>query len=326
LTEILARAGYTTAAFTEDAMLSAGSGFSRGFDVYRENREALQLAGSSQQTIGEGTAWLERHAREIFFLFLHTYEAHSPYEPSERQLAAFPKAPDESKGEAGRWQEVRRKYAAEVRVADDALGKLFERMAELDVLDETIVVITSDHGEELGEHGALGHAKTLFDEVLRVPLLLRAPDLIPAGAVVEEQVSLVDVVPTMLELVGLPPPGPMHGQSLVRVMRGEEDPDPVRFAEGLSGDAARTRMVTARRRDRKWIWRDDDPRHIELYDLEGDPKEEKPVDDSERQAEGAALRARYQALAGGRTRHPESDQRPIDPETARKLEALGYVE
>ncbi len=329
--EILARAGYTTGAVTENAMLLAASGFARGFDQYRENRDTLRGAGGIEETFDDGIAWLQRHRDDLFFLFLHTYEAHRPYAPDPALLAELPEVEVAGRDAATiRRERLRRAYAAEVRNADRALERLWAALEDLDVLDETLVVITSDHGDAFGEHRLWGHGKALYDEVLRVPLLFWAPGLIPAGLSLDGQVSLVDVAPTILELLGQTPPLRLQGRSLVHALRG----DPlrghgVRFAEGRYGGK---RLIAARTTDHKWIWREETGAY-EVYDLRADPGEQTPLDDASLSAEGRALIEAYRGLDGGaepptgaRGGETASPAEVLDGQTRRKLEALGYVE
>lgn len=335
LTELLARAGYATAAVTENAMIAGGSGFARGFDSYRENKDSLQHTGSIDRTFAEGIRWLESHRDELFFLFLHTYEAHRPYAPTDEALAAVPEI-DPLPAEPAKlaMARERRAYTAEIHYADQALQRLIDELQRLDVLDETILVITSDHGEEFGEHGLFGHAKSVYDEVLRVPLLFWGPGRIPQGRTVDQQTSLVDVTPTVLELAGLRPPRGIPGRSLVQAMHGDPMPGHgIRFAEGSH---QKKRLVTARTTRHKWIWREGGT--LEVFDLEADPGETAPLDDPALLAEGQALIEAYLAQApknergadreargGGHDGGPAAE-RPLDEDTKQKLEALGYVE
>lgn len=336
LPQLLAKAGYETAAVTENAMILAGSGFARGFDSYREHKGSLKVTGSVDKTFADGVAWLERHPGELFFLFLHTYEAHSPYAPKPEALAAIP-ATDTSKLDKhdARWEETRRAYAAEVHYTDGALRRLFSELERLDVLEDTLVVVTADHGDEFGEHGRLGHAKSVYDEVLRVPLLFWDPGNVPAGRVVEEQVSLVDVTPTILDLVGLAPPSRVPGRSLVPVLAGGPlEGNEVRFAEG---NHKGVRMVTARTSTTKWIWLDDGS-EMQAFDLTKDPGEQAPLAYPELLAEGQAFIDAYLAqdfeeggseasdAREGEDGAPQQEERVLDEATRQKLEALGYLE
>lgn len=321
LPQILAGARYSTAAVTENAMILAGSGFARGFDFYRENRDLMKKAGASYKTFSDGIAWLEKHRGELFFLFLHTYEAHAPYTPTDEALAYVgERDPAGVEERLEKWEGFRRRYAAEVHYADRALERLFEELGRLDLLDDTLVVVTSDHGEEFGEHGLMGHAKTVYDEVLRIPLLFWAPGHVPSGRVVEQQVSLVDVVPTILELLELPPPSEVPGQSLVSAMQGDPMPgDGVRFAEGLEGSL---RLVTARTSKYKWIWKEGEA-GLETYDLGADPDELAPIDDPQIITRGRELIESYLSQGDAPEKVRERD---LDQATRQKLEALGYVE
>lgn len=335
LPEVLRQHGYATGAVTENAMLLAGSGFSRGFDSYRENTDSLKHTGSIDRTFGQGVEWLEKHRNELFFLFLHTYEAHSPYAPKEEALAAIPEIDPDAEGltpaDAG-WERSKRSYAAEVLYTDEGLERLFGELRRLDLLDHTLIVITSDHGEEFGEHGRLGHAKTVFEEVLRIPLLLWRPGTIPSGREVDDVVSLVDVAPTILDLAGISPPPAIPGRSLVSAIHGDPlDVTSVRFAEGLQNNV---RMVAARMPTRKWIWHDDG-RPLEFYDLEKDPGETSPVPDQENLAFGKALIEAYLTQDETETKKKTTTtenpsetpkKRVLDQTTRQKLEALGYVE
>lgn len=335
LPEILGRNGYATAAVTENAMLLAGSGFSRGFDSYRENKESLKHTGSIDRTFGQGVEWLEEHHDELFFLFLHTYEAHSPYAPKPEVLAELPEVDPEAEGLGKKdvnWERTKRAYAAEVHYTDSRLEHLFGELRRLGLLDDTLVVITADHGEEFGEHGNLGHAKTIFDEVLRVPLLFWAPDHVPEGRVSEELVSLIDIPPTILELARIPPPRGIPGRSLVATMYGDPPSGTrVRFAEGLQKNV---RMVAARTPTHKWIWHDDGS-PIQIYDLRSDPAEENPLDDPVLLAEGQALIEAYlsqdddraaRAATKAARKLQTAEESILDQSTRQKLEALGYVE
>lgn len=109
-------------------------------------------------------------------------------------------------------------YAGEARYADAVVAQLMQRLGDLGLRDDTIVVVTGDHGDEFGEHGAIGHAKTAFDEVLHVPLVFLSPHLVPAGRRIGTPVSLVDLLPTLLDLNHVPEPPGLHGTSLVPLL------------------------------------------------------------------------------------------------------------
>jgi len=254
LAELLREGGYKTLAVTGGAYLRPDYGFSQGFDAYRYwpalAADGRELASGLRQAL----SWIDSHADRPFFLFFHTYEIHFPFRPREpfysrlggaledpegklrqrqRQLLredgfvsqmeflwkASPERPPEPLSEALQ-QEVVHLYDAGISYTDAQLGQLFERLEELGLSENTIVILTSDHGESLGEHGRAGHIH-LHDDNLRVPLIAAYPRGLPAGRSIGDQVRSVDIVPTILELVGIPPPEGLDGRSLVALARGE---------------------------------------------------------------------------------------------------------
>lgn len=326
LAQIFAANGYATAAFTENGMLAAAAGFERGFDDYYENRglSMWDARGDIEQTLDRGLRWLGHHRGEKFFLFLHSYQVHTPYEPPvEHDVFRSQPKP----GEKPHWARMRNRYAGEVVYTDRILRRLFDTLDRLGAADDTIVAITSDHGDEFGEHGSIGHSRTVYDEVLLVPLVVWAPGLVPPGRRVDEQVSLIDIGPTLLDLVRIPPVEALRGESLVpALVRGETPKSAVRFAEGPALKHKDGRLFSARTAEYKWIGREhlDDP--VEIYDLAADPLEQKNLaEDPELRAQGRELLRVYRemdaaASTGGRS------ERQVDPRTQDKLRALGYVD
>lgn len=335
LAELLGARGWQTGAVTEDGMLVAGSGFQRGFAYYRENKahSIWEASGQVDVTFRSGLRWLDAHRGEKFFLFLHTYQVHSPYLPppefdrfrtyrdGDRDVPITPETPGAIRG--------RHAYAGETLYTDHEVGVLLAGLRDLGLDDRTIVVFTSDHGEEFGEHGWIGHDETLYDEVLHVPLILRAPGLVPAGVRVPQQASLVDLAPTLLELLGVPAPRNGHGRSLVPLLsRPDRGGDPVVFSE-LVKRRKGLRSVSARTPGRKWIWHEPPTVPAQVFDLGNDPREKQNVATPELLAEGEALRRRYESLGRGATLRPgpaATTTPTLDTETEKKLKALGYVE
>ena len=233
LAEALRAAGYETAAFTEDAYLVAGNGFDRGFDVYRENRsEESASPGFAAETFADASAWLATHGERPFFLFVHTYQVHDPYTPPRGYAGLFPdvNASDQN-------DRARADYEREIRYTDDLFAGFLDALETHGLADDTILVVTADHGEGFGEHFWTGHGFDLHDEALLVPLMLRAPGLIPAGRVVEEQVGLVDLTPTLLALLDVPAPDDVQGRSFARLLTDRGAPFEERpIASAGSGD------------------------------------------------------------------------------------------
>jgi arylsulfatase A-like enzyme len=323
LPELLADHGYTTAAVTEGGMLAAMSGFRRGFDFYREfsGAEVWHSPRQVERTFRAGLEWIERHPGERFFLFLHTYQVHNPYEPPP-EYSPKPKRESPDRRPPGLAL-----YQGEVRYTDATVGELIRGLERLGVLDHAIVAITSDHGEEFGEHGGIAHARTLYDEVMRVPLILWGPGVIAAGQVVAAPASLMDVAPTLLELLRLPPAAGAQGQSLVAALRGDAAPtERVRFAEGPGQKLAAGALRAARAGEHKWIAHKNTLDEQEIFDLRSDPKEQRGLDDAALRVRGKQLLSEFDELIEESAEHARPAERELDEETTGKLRALGYVE
>jgi arylsulfatase A-like enzyme len=362
LPEILAAHGYATVGVTEDAMLAAQAGFMRGFDYYREfkGRTMWETVGQIEKTFSTGLRWIEQHPGERFFLFLHTYEVHTPYEPPA-EYDVFKtwerdgtRAPIDAS--APKFVVDRHRYAGEAHYTDVVVKQLFDRLAELGVLDDTIVVVTSDHGDEFGEHGMIGHAKTAYDEVLHVPLVIVAPGVVPRGKRVTTPVSLVDLMPTLLSLVHVDLPPDVQGRSLLPLLRGTPFPQQrVLYAEAPPWGSGTGRRVSARIAGFKWIASDVAGVPAEIYDLTVDPGEKARVSDPALVAVGEELVRAYRASDAVQTASDAQDasngkdaavakdtpnakdspaedaplvsSKPeLDERTIEKLKHLGYVE
>ncbi len=219
-----AAAGYATGAITENGFVGSGFGFKRGFDVYDDGDNKEDYPGYAAMTFQKALKWLERRRRVPFFLFVHTYEVHAPYSVSpdlvEKIAERFP-------GYTGRRYQrfaardcaryntrqlrlderevawIERLYDEEARRLDAVVGAFRSGLERLGLSDTTLLVLFSDHGEEFSEHGYLGHGETLHRQALHVPLVFWAPGTIPGGRRVEQPISLIDVGPTLAELVGV---------------------------------------------------------------------------------------------------------------------------
>ncbi len=228
VTEVAQSAGFATGAFTGGGQMDKIFGLDQGFDFYEQPG-----AKDFRDIVRPATAWLDRRPDKPFFLFLHTYETHHPYEPPARFLELFDEGyegelPDEISVDLlreinreehvlaeGDLEHIVNAYDAEIRSMDEALGRLVAYLKEQDLYDDTMIVFTSDHGEEFGEHGKIGwHSHTLFDELLKVPLVVKYPAQEHAGTKVSAQVRSIDIAPTLLEALGLPVPEVFSGSDL----------------------------------------------------------------------------------------------------------------
>lgn len=238
--ETLKNAGYSTAAFVSAPYVAAHYGYARGMDVYIDlssdygHRKEARSAIVSKELTDLAVDWLEKNKDQRFFMFVHNFDAHYDYTPPPPYDSMFD--PDYDGTMDGNnfierkdvnphmdrrdLEHILALYDGEIRYADDHIGILLAKLRNLRLDDKTIVIIVSDHGDEFFEHGNKGHHRTLYDEVLRIPMIIRLPNRAHAGTVVEDQVTLVDLMPTMLDLVGVTPPARMDGLSLAPVMAG----------------------------------------------------------------------------------------------------------
>ena len=251
LAETLAVHGFATQAYAAGGFLNALFGFDRGFDGFASSVDPLRdrASGSFDGLIADPRngvtrelvkefdrarveRWLAEHADQRFFLFLHTYTVHD-YDPPPaylrcaeegctstrsdlRPFTMHSKQPEEA-SPADR-AHVSHRYDAALRFIDDELGRLLARLAELGLAEDTVVAVTSDHGEEMFDRGYIQHGKTLYEELTRVPLILRVPGMAPR--VVREPVMLVDLAPTLLTALGIAPDPRMQGTDLLAERRG----------------------------------------------------------------------------------------------------------
>lgn len=349
LAEQLSRAGYATAAFVRNMVLLPHSGMHRGFHEYYVNtplaRPAsvgarllsalLGPAGERMETDDElaqrTCEWLEERAREPFFVWLQLYDPHIPYAPPREFLggkqaparmgASFEQADQVREGvlrlepEQREW--VRDLYDAEVRASDAAVGRVLASLRELGLYDDALIVFTSDHGEEFFEHGLIEHGHALYDEVVRVPLLVKLPRQ-SARVDVRHNVANWEIAPWLLARCGLAPADAGAG------LLDETRRDPPGIVRGMLFYGERSAVLFERW---KYVVHHDDGRE-ELYDLGRDPAERAPLQDEAVLAQGRALLARLRAQAEQRRGELglEGDERAgLSSDLTRGLQELGYV-
>ena len=335
LAELLSEQGFATAAVTENAMLSAASGFARGFDFYREERDlGLSVAqGQIEKTFAAGSAWMEQHKDERFFLFLHTYQVHGPYRPPPEYDVFKSDLTNTPKGSLSRRAITQiNAYAGEVLYTDAMVGRLLAKIDELGLAENTIIIITSDHGEEFGMHGHIGHSQIPYESVMRVPLLIRAPGKFKPGIKIDRPVSLVDILPTVLAMVDSPPTKrvrgkrPWHGVSLVGLLKGTSEPQ----REAVFAESRRPgfKSVVARTDTHRFITFADPEATPGIYDLRNDRAEQDNLVAPDMRARGRTLTQRYEIWRNDTPQQaaPAAKRDTVDPETAAKLRALGYTD
>jgi arylsulfatase A-like enzyme len=300
--------------------------FQPGFDFYTYPGRSER---GVERTTAEARRWLLDHARWPFFVFFHTYQVHEPYQSRPRFRRMFARA--KTSGRTIPSDD----YDAAVRYTDAVLASLFTTLEEAGVADRTIVIVTSDHGEAFAEHGAYGHGNAMYEQVLRVPFIWRAPGLVAAGRRVPGLVGLVDVAPTVLDLLGLPIPPVVQGTSLAAFLRSQPDAPSSAAGRVLFAENSRRGPYTLVARSETWKAFFDPDGKTRVYSLATDPGERNPESGAGSAPAAAAARARFleecargrKLLADDAAPTPVSVPAPAeDPDREQRLRALGYVE
>jgi arylsulfatase A-like enzyme/Tfp pilus assembly protein PilF len=317
LAGILKERGYATAAFVSAFALNSMWGLNRGFDVYDDETPTGAAPGNDPFLVtrpGDATtsrmlAWLDGHAEKPFFAWLHLYDAHSPYrspEPYRSRHAGHP-------------------YDGAIAFDDAQVGRVLDALRRKGLYDQTLVIVTSDHGESLGEHGEAEHGFFVYNATLRIPLIVKWPGSGGRGQVVTEPVSSIDLAPTIAQAAGTAAAGErsFQGKPLTRFLGDQRaSPAPVYaesyYARDSFGWHELRALVTGKF---KYI----DAPEPELYDLERDPGERSNIAGAERALAGS-LRATLEDIERRFEGPKESASGAgLDPETLEKLKSLGYV-
>ncbi len=317
LAEILQQRGFQTGAFVSSIVLSKQSGLGRGFAHYSDRFDIGQddarflntIQKSGDKTIEEATKWIAEPGSERRFAWVHLYDPHDPYEAPEPYASRYADRP----------------YDGEVAWSDELIGRLDAVLASTGMRDNTLLVVTSDHGEGLEEHDESVHGFFVYETTLRVPFIVRGPGIRP-GTRLDLVARTVDVLPTVLDQLGLADAMPsVSGRSLKAALAGERMDDQPVFAESLTPLIHYGWSDLRTLRDGRWKYILA-PRS-ELYDLESDPGERQNLVDRE-PARARALRSGLeQRLRQEQTRVRDTTSGPasVPPDVLEKLGALGYV-
>jgi len=329
----LKKAGYSTGGAVSAYVLHSSTGISQGFDWFDDDFKATspglpltEIQRDGKETLDRALAWLEGQSKASghqadgkgpVFLFVHFYEPHAPYTPPKRF-----------------WRQDRAPYDGEIMYVDEIVGSLFAGLRRLDLYDPSLIILLSDHGEALGDHGEEDHGVFLYREVMHVPLIIKLPGKQDGGSRIEAPAQLIDIAPTIIDWAGLPPNAQLQGKSLIPALRGHEFPkDRQIYAESLYGRLhfGWKELFSLTNSQYSFILA---PRQ-EFYDIRQDPGEvhnllaqatsvtptnvglPKPVA-LEYETMHRALRSVVGQTA---LRAPN----PIDEERLKKLRALGYI-
>ena len=333
--------GYHTAAFVGSLVLDpdtrSAPGFDRGFDTYDagfhrrragESRyQAIERRGG--EVVAHALAWLNAHQKGPLFIWVHLYDAHDPYDPPEPYKTRYASAP----------------YDGEIAYVDSAVGKLLAELRVRGLYDGALIAVMADHGEALGDHGETTHGIFLYDETIRVPLLFKLPRERSAGTRIDSRAGLVDVLPTILQAVGIAVPQDVQGESLLPMFK-PATLKPTPAGQAGTGTGAKTSKAPETSHDRPAYAESDYPHrtfgwsslralrtgkylfieapHKELYDQSADPNEEHNLSTTS-VAVTNTLASQLDAFRQKTSTAKEAPKVSTDPELQERLNALGYV-
>ncbi|MBI3449464.1 MAG: sulfatase [Acidobacteria bacterium] len=369
LAEVLRARGYATEGLVANLVVSTRFGFDRGFDRWDQEPDLTPLArhahllparlvraagrdpgvrtAPAADMVSRALDALSRPSDRPRFLYLHLMDPHDPYTPPpDLARAADPDYAGSLRFEMGTLYAILRGeiavddadlrhahalYDAEIAAMDRELGRLLDRLRPGVDAGNTVVVFTSDHGEEFMEHGALGHEHTLYQELIHVPLIVVRAGVVEPGRVVASPARLLDVAPTILDVAGLGAEPSFHGSSRLGAIRGEPSPLPQTLFSQEDYFGYRTtspRMRSARASGVKVILSEPNIFGIgawrrEAFDLAADPGETRALDPDDPRAAPVEAALRVWMGASARRRGATGE---IDPETERRLRALGYIQ
>lgn len=312
LAEVLKQNGYTTAAFVSAFVLDSRWQLNQGFDTYYDNFNMAEYQGINgrdiqrrgEETELEASHWLEQNSGKKWFLWVHFYDPHDPYDPPEPYRSEYAQRP----------------YDGEIAYTDEMVGRLLKKVEAIGSGDRTVVALTGDHGESLGEHKEATHGMFLYNATQHVPLLIRVPRT--SRKRVPGIVRHIDLAPTILDLLGIQPPAEMQGSSLIKLINGKERSRRVAFSESRYAEIhygwSPLQSVTT-----------DQYRYVEaprpeLYEWKKDPGESRNLIGEEASIATVLKNTLQEILtkeSSGQTKGPQK----MDAETEEKLRALGYV-
>lgn len=347
LAETLSGAGFDTASVVSSYVLSSEFGYDQGFARFDDDFSGAQVPsgttswegreiegkfyGSADDTTRRALAWLgdERDASRPFLLFVHYFDPHDPYLPPPGFVPPFEPGPKEQL----KLNRTRFLYDVLLAFTDQEIGRLLDGLAGMGLSEDTLVIVTADHGEGLMQHGHMFHGVHLYEEGVRVPLILRWPGRLAAGRVEREPVALLDLAPTLLDVAEIAPSTAHQGRSLAPSLLSEDIEIAARpvflyrrhYAGGEVAPGIEAKGEKFAIRAGRWKLIDGPAEaSLELFDLDADPGETEDVASAHPDVVArlqVALRDWYSMDADTRKPLPE-----LDPESRARLEALGYTE
>ncbi|MGB7293983.1 MAG: sulfatase-like hydrolase/transferase [Candidatus Aminicenantales bacterium] len=313
LAEVFKGRGFETAAFVASFTVDSRFGLDQGFDVYDDRMnegdafKPLNAERKADKVYAAFRSWLDSREEGPFFCWVHFFDPHIPYDPPAPYSIDFADSP----------------YDGEIAYMDHYVGQVIAALREKGLFQKTLIVLAGDHGEAFGEKIEMGHGVFLYDGTLRVPMIFLAEDRLPKGAVIMPRVRLIDIVPSVLDLLEIPPPTEVQGQSLLPHISGQKKEDLGSYLETYfpRENYGWSELVGLIEGDWKFI-RAPKP---ELYNLKTDPEEAENVLGREgRRAQ--EMRSLLEEMIAGSSSGLASSKRELTSEEQEKLRSLGYID
>lgn len=357
LAEILSQAGYKTAAFSSSPSLNASLGFDRGFNLFdnfsvdmwldiestleNKSRKRLHNTESSSSLTRAILSWLDNNHEKKFFLFALYFDPHYNYCPITPYDTMYDSdyegtitgdiAEFSGKPSPRDIEHIKALYDGEIRFTDEYVGQIVDYLEKLGHKDDTVIVVLSDHGDEFWEHDGIQHGRTLYQEVLWVPMVIWYPRLIPSGIRVDDLISHIDVMPTILNLAGINPPTPINGRNLADVIHNqttdvfrkhaisELDIDPTDQIHQRSIYNGTKKLIYSNGLKQSWLFDlDSDPNEVPATEYDpifGLPEFDEALDEWQKSCNSIT-----DELGA------KSEEITLDPATLERLKDLGYVQ
>jgi arylsulfatase A-like enzyme len=326
LAEVLSAKRYQTVAFVSAFVLDHQFGIAQGFEHYDDDlgggaagsrkwqgHEVEHWERPADVTTDSAIAWVQDNvdakSPKPFFMWVHYYDPHKPWAPPEPYRSLYKHA-----------------YDGEIAHMDTQLGRLIAELKRMDLLDTTLVVVASDHGENLGEHGVRGHGWDIYENAMRTVLMMRLPGTLPAGKRPAPRVLSASIAPTILDLLGIHDSG-LPGQSLRPLWSGEGSyvsPDPVYMETLLPALRADRPEVVGVLEGRFKLVARPKSNQFKLFDVQEDPGEQKDLA-AQMPTKLADLKNELAKVAAGAAKDSHAKPVQMDEKTTRMLEALGYI-
>jgi len=340
LPQVLSENGFRTVCLSANPFLSSEFGFERGFDefqdVFREvNLPANELGSVPAELLGKAaTSWFQEHAEERFFVYLHFLEPHDPYTPPEPFASRY-------RGDT-RLTKMMAAYDGNLAYVDSVVGEVLSALERLGLVDKSVIVLMSDHGEAFGEHGRLLHSDTIYEETAHIPLAIYLRE---ACGVAPGQrsgiISTIDLMPTLLDMFGIEPPPTMQGRSELGLLASEGSGQRLyavarsRGRDETGGLKRPEEVIYALIAERYTLMLGNKGKRVELYDRERDPGQKDNIADESEKLVAEFMRSfeewaetqptRPVVLPGGEVRAAQSPEVEMSDRTRDHLEALGYL-